>query len=297
MGRPIQKQVYLGTVGSTTNPVPHQIQAEVYAATDSGYNAGYLVSQNSPHRFRAYNATTSNSSICTLVNGTGNLVAGTASVKVFPVGSDPTTYATATANLLALSNANVVMGGTGYHVGDTLALVGGTGTATHVTVTANSTGGIITGLSTPTVAGSYSVLPSNIANISTSNVTGNGTGATVSFNFGINAVNITNGGAGYGADVVLVFPQANVAPTATGTATLGVVNNTISVAAPGVVNVSNPTIVVESSSGTTEYVQAIQSRDKLVTYQGNVYTWLAKGQVPPSDYATLGVKLAYLDTL
>lgn len=73
-----------------------------------------------------------------------------------------------------VTSATVAAGGTGYTNGDTLTVVGGTGTAATLTVTGVSSG-VITSVSIAT-AGSYSVFP-----VSPVSVTG-GTGTTATFN-------------------------------------------------------------------------------------------------------------------
>lgn len=179
MGRPINAQRFLGS------NAPHQIQATAWGTADSGGTAGFLTQQNSPRRFRT--TTPNGSSLTTFVNGPGNIVSGTSYVKVFPVGTQPTTPATGNATLLAVGNANVVFGGLGYQPGDFITFVGGTYlAAANVKVLAVNiaAGNAITSLSTP-VAGhqEYSALPLNILSIPTANSTGNGHGAIVSSNF------------------------------------------------------------------------------------------------------------------
>jgi hypothetical protein len=73
-----------------------------------------------------------------------------------------------------VASATVASGGTGYTNGDTLTVVGGTGTAATLTVTGVSTG-VITSVSVAS-AGSYSVFPPSPVS-----VTG-GTGSTATFN-------------------------------------------------------------------------------------------------------------------
>jgi hypothetical protein len=292
MGRPINAQRFLGA------NAPHQIQATVWGTADSSATAGYLTQQNSPHRFRT--TTVNGTSLTTFVNGSGNLVAGTSYVKVFPEGSYVTTPATGTAKLKALATGNsVVSGGNGYVVGDYINFVGGTfTTAANVQVTAISGANAVVSVSSP-VAGTqgYTVLPSNVAAITTSNATGNGSGAVLSFNFGVESASVTTGGAGYTAAAFVVEGET-VAPTFTQPTVVAyaVTTGAVVVLTPGVVNV-NPVVVIEESSGTTEYVKTLTSMNYLNTYQGNQYRWLYKGQIIPSDYASLGVKLCYLDTL
>ncbi len=293
MGRPINAKNFLGA------KAPHQIQATVWGAADSGSTAGHLSQQNSPRRFRT--TTVNGTSLTKFINGPGNLVSGTSFVQVFPVGTQPTTPATGNATLLSVGNANVVFGGTGYQVGDYITFVGGTFlSAANVQVLAvnSAAGNAIISLSTP-VSGhqEYSVLPSNIAGIVTANATGNGTGAIISSNFGVDTANVITGGAGYTAAVFVVEGET-VAPTFTQPTVSGGVVTTgpVTVTSPGVVNV-NPVVTIEEQTGVTEYMSTLTSMNYLNTFQGNQYKWLYKGQTIPSDYASLGTKLAYLDTL
>jgi len=303
MGRPIKKQLYLGTIGTTNVAVPHQIQANVWTSFDSTGTAGYLTAQNSTTRFRA-TSINGNTSVCTLVNAAPTTT-GQVTVKVFPISGDPTVAATANATVGTVGNANVVVGGTGYNVGDAITAVGGTfGTAAAYTVTANTGNGVIVSLSTPTVSTAtqkYSVLPANIAGITTTTNSANGVGAIISSNFGLSTSYILTGGAGYGgtADVIFYTGRADfVTPTVTApTITSGVVaTGALSVTGTGVLN-AIPTITVEGLTGTTEYVKDLTSQNYLFTFQGNQYKWLPKGATVPADYATVNPPIAYLDTL
>lgn len=291
MGRPINAQRFLGATA------PHQIQATVWGTADSGSTAGYLAQQNSPRRFRT--TTINGSSITTFVNGPGNLVAGTSFVKVFPLsGSAPTVDATGSAKLKAVSLA-VANGGANYQVGDTVTLVGGAFTAAaHTTVATLGSGNSIATLNA--IAGGtegYTALPANVLAIATSTNSANGHGAILSANFGVESASVLTGGAGYTTAQFLVN-GATTAPTFTQpTVTNGVVaTGAVTVLTPGVVNV-NPTVTIEEATGATEYVSTLTSMNYLNTFQGNQYRWLYRGQAVPSDYAALGVKLAYLDTL
>jgi hypothetical protein len=292
MGRPINAQRFLGATA------PHQIQATVYGPADSGSTAGYLTKQNSPHRFRA--ATVNGSSLTTFVNGSGNLVVGTSYVAVFPVGTIPTTPATGSAKLKGISATTIISGGTGYAALDYLTLVGGTFTsAVNVQVlTVNGANAVLT-VSAP-VAGTqgYTVLPANVAAIATTTNSANGAGAVIGFNFGVESATVATGGAGY-TDATFIVNGAKTAPTFTEpTVVSGAVSTgAVVVLTAGIVNV-NPTVTIEGNSGTaTEYVKTITSANYLNTYQGNQYRWLYKEQAIPSDYNSLAVKLAYLDTL
>lgn len=289
MGRPLKRQKYFGHLAT------HQIQSTTWGASDSSAVAGYLTKQNSTNKFRAH--TINGNSLTTLCNG-NPVSTGFSSVKAFPVGNDPITYAIATGALKAV-RATLVSGGGIYHANDVLNLVGGTSTY-PANITVNTTGANNTiATFTLNVTGTnqgYTALPSNIAGVATTDTTNaNGTGAIFSVNFGLESVTITNGGSHY-SNASLIFSQATTAPTTTPAIIGGVVQNTIVVNTPGVINVGTPTIVVEGSTGTTEYVKQLQSEHQILTFSGNIYNWLPKGATVSSDYATLGVNLAFLDT-
>ena len=291
MGRPIKHKVYLGATA------PHQIQATVYGPADSGATAGYLTKQNSPHRFRSH--TVNGNSLTTFVNGSGNLISGTSYVKVFPVGTIPTTPATGSVKLKALAATTVSNGGSGYMVNDYITLVGGTYTsAANVQVLSINGANAVVTVSAP-VAGTqgYTALPANVSAIATAKSTGNGVGAVIGFNFGVESATVASGGANY-TNAVFIVNGATVAPTFTQPTVVGgaVTTGAVSVLTPGTVNV-NPTVTIEGEAGTTEYVKTITSMNYLNTYQGNQYRWFYNEQPIPSDYLSLGVKLAYLDTL
>lgn len=296
MGRPIKRQKYFDHVGPNHTPAIHQIQSTTWGAADSSVQPGYLTKQKSQNKFRAH--TVNGNSLTVLCNGTPTST-GFSSVKVFPLGNDPITYATGTANLKAV-NATLVSGGGQYHVNDVLNLVGGTSAhAANITVNSVGANNTIATFTLNTIATNqgYVALPSNIAGVATTDTTNaNGTGAIFSVNFGLESVNITYGGSNY-SNANIAFPQATNQPTTTPIILGGVVQNNVVVNTSGIINVGNPTMVIEGNNGTTEYVKYLQSEHQLLTFQGHVYNWLPKGAIPPADYQTLGISLAYLDTL
>ena len=95
-----------------------------------------------------------------------------------------------------VQSADIVSGGTGYTVNDTLTVVGGTGTAATLTVDAVS-GGVITAVSVAG-AGSYSANPTNPVS-----VTG-GTGSNATFSLDISGEFSYSYDAGLGAEVAIV---------------------------------------------------------------------------------------------
>jgi hypothetical protein len=118
--------------------------------------------------------------------------------------SAPTTaggvQATASITLRNGGNPPIVSGGTGYTVGDTLTAVGGTFTvAATFSVTAVS-GGVVTGV-TATNQGVYTVPPSNPVSFTG----GTGSGVTLTLNFIVGAIAITNAGSGYVEQPTVTF--------------------------------------------------------------------------------------------
>jgi hypothetical protein len=119
--------------------------------------------------------------------------------------SAPTTaggvQATATVTIGLVSVTGIANGGTGYTVGNTLTVVGGTFTvACQVTVTTVSSG-VITGVSVAT-GGSYTVAPTNPVSVTG----GSGSGATFNLSFCIgSAFTITNAGSGYIEQPTITF--------------------------------------------------------------------------------------------
>jgi hypothetical protein len=117
--------------------------------------------------------------------------------------SAPTTaggiQATATCTVMQ-GTITIAGGGTGYTAGDVLTFVGGTGSATTVTVSTVSSG-VITAV-TNNQFGAYSVVPANPISVTG----GTGTGATFNSNWVLqNSFTITNAGSGYVEQPTVTF--------------------------------------------------------------------------------------------
>jgi hypothetical protein len=108
--------------------------------------------------------------------------------------SAPTTaggvQATAT-SLMGINVIGIVSGGTGYTVGNTLTLVGGTGTVATLTVSTVSSG-VITAVTVGSF-GSYSVVPTNPISVTG----GSGSGATFTSTWAVGTVSVATAGSGY----------------------------------------------------------------------------------------------------
>jgi hypothetical protein len=113
--------------------------------------------------------------------------------------SAPTTaggvQATATCTVMFNITATIASGGTGYTVGDTLTMVGGTPTSTGGTFTVSSvSSGAVTGVTAGSKA--YTALPSNP--VSTTVSPAGGTGCTLNVAYSIDPGGLTIGTAGSG---------------------------------------------------------------------------------------------------
>jgi hypothetical protein len=105
----------------------------------------------------------------------------------------------------------VVAAGSGYTVGGLLTVTGGTGTKATLLINAIGAGGAIASVSLVD-PGAYSVLPTAAAATTCS---GAGTGATVSFTWGISAVTVTAAGTGYSlsdVNIAATLPAPTVTP-------------------------------------------------------------------------------------
>jgi hypothetical protein len=161
--------------------------------------------------------------------GTVTAITGTAggSYTVVPTItiSAPTTaggvQATGTVGMSALTTA-LASGGTGYAIGDTITLTGGTFTQAIVLTVATLSGSAVATFTTNN-AGTYSVLPTNpVAQGSTS---GGGSGATfniTAWQVRTTAFTITNAGSGYVEQPTVTFSSGSAAAYASVGSAVGV---------------------------------------------------------------------------
>ena len=176
------KTPYIQSVGSDTN-VPFTILTQGTGAIDlAAGSSGVNIS---------------NGGTVTAVTRT----AGGSAYTTFPsvAISAPTTaggvQATASVTRMFNSAATIAGGGTGYTVGDTLTVVGGTPISTAATYTvATVSAGVITSVTVPT-SQAYTALPSNPVSVTG----GTGSGATLNLTWAVDpgGLSITNAGSGY----------------------------------------------------------------------------------------------------
>lgn len=283
MGRPLQKQKYLGA------NAPHQIQSTIWGAKDTSATAGFLARQNSDDRFLT--TTVNGTSLTTFVN-TAPTAPGQCTVKFFPANSSVGSGAVLSP-LMALNAVTLVNPGTGYTANSTIHLVGGTSSnaATISVDTITGNGAVATFHIVATPNQNYSALPANAANVQVTG--GSGTGASFNTSFNLANVAITAGGSGYTtANIVIEGGNGNGAH-ATATLTANVIT-AVTVTAAGAGYTAIPTVVVEAELGTTEYVKHLASY-RVITQSGRVYRWLPNGVAVPPDYAN--INWGYLDTL
>lgn len=139
--------------------------------------------------------------IASLGNGVGGgtvtLAGSYITLPTLSISGGGGTGATATLLMKGLVPTAIAAAGTGYNVGDTITLTGGTFASATILTVATLVGGAGTGVASVTVStpGSYSVLPANPVAQGTSS--GSGTGATFTMAWGILSVNMTASGTGY----------------------------------------------------------------------------------------------------
>ena len=131
----------------------------------------------------------------------------------------PTNNASANIASLSLVSANLVSGGNNYLVGDIISLVGGTysnaGNLQVTTVNVSNSNSIVTFSLLPTIDQGYISLPANVANVASYCLTSNGSGATFSVSFGIESIQVVNGGNNfsYTPNIVVHYSNAYIGAT------------------------------------------------------------------------------------
>jgi len=136
----------------------------------------------------------------TVTNGGTVAYTSTPSVAITAPTTAGGVQATASATMRNTGTPAVAFGGTGYTVGDTLTVVGGTSTIVITFTVATVSAGVITSV-TALNQGQYTVLPSNPVSVTG----GTGTGATFNLSFIVTLLTITNAGSGYVEQPTVTF--------------------------------------------------------------------------------------------
>jgi len=294
MGRPLKDKYFKAS--NDNNGATMQIQCLAWGANDSASTAGVLVGQKSPVKFKA--KTANGTSQGKLTNGPAPTAAGQIVVKCFPEGTAPTVIATANATL-GVTAATVTLGGSGYAVNDYVTLTGGTftGAANVKVLTVNGNGAILTVGAPVNALGTqkYTALPSNIANVAVGSTTGTGNNATFSCTFGLDTSYITGTGNGY-VTPVMAYSNELTLPVVTAPT---VVSGNIAVQQLTITSRGSfsamPNVIVDETTGVTEYVKSIDGHHYLTTFAGNHYRFVHHSGNVLSSWGNTNV--AFLDTL
>lgn len=159
----------------------------------------------------------------TSVNATG----GVTGVVLINGGSDPSVPSNPLATTLdtAIHTVRLAIisggGGSGYVAGDTLTVVGGTGTAATFVVATTGGGGSVTGVTLAT-PGDYTVLPTNpVATTTSGGGTGcqlqlyfGGSGCTLNATWSVKSVAVLTPGSGYTSRPTIEFNTGNASAVA-----------------------------------------------------------------------------------
>jgi hypothetical protein len=156
----------------------------------------------------------SNGGTVTAITGTaGGSYTTIPTITISPPTTAGGTQATGTVAMQVTSNSTIASAGTGYAIGDTITLSGGTfSSAAVLTVATLSGSGVAT--FTVTSAGIYTVLPSNPISTTTS---GSGTGFQLTGSWTVRGTSftITNAGSGYVEQPTVTFSSGSAAAYAT----------------------------------------------------------------------------------
>jgi hypothetical protein len=260
MGRPINSK-YIKTTSA------NYIECTAWVTGDTQARTGTIVKQNGSQTYWVSTAAAggpssgpgpSGSYLCKLQSATPT-AGGQMQIAVAPTVT-PTSAATVTVHM-GVTGATIVSHGgttTPYQVGDTLTVVGGTGTAATFTVNTVSSGGVATfTIATP---GSYTVLPTNPVSVTDSPTTGASPSATFNLtSYDVVAVTST-GGSGYGNNNVIDFSGGGYTTpaSATMTASSGTLSGTATIVSHGSGYTTIPTATI-TSLGTIEYVYKLNN--------------------------------------
>ena len=194
------------------------------------------------------------------------------------------------------ASATIQAGGTGYTVGDTLTLVGGTGGVATFTV-ATVSAGVITSVA-PANFGQYSVAPTNPVSVTG----GTGSGATLNVSYGLGtSYTITNAGSGYVEQPTLTISGQTSGSGAAAYATVGSgtvvksIGSTMLFQTPGgtafgVTDIANSVNYIrnQGSSSGFQVFSTVQGADTNTSY-----AITSKGNGAVSLYTNLGNQLQF----
>jgi len=186
------KTPYIQSVGSDTN-VPFTILTQGTGAIDlAAGSSGVNISNGGTVTALTFTAS-------------GNAYTSFPSIAITAPTTAGGVQATATLNRLFQNIATVAGGGTGYTVGNTLTVVGGTPAGSAATLTVSSvSGGVITAVASANFA-QYTALPTNPVSVTG----GTGSGATLNLQWsvltGTGSYTITNAGSGYVEQPTVTF--------------------------------------------------------------------------------------------
>ena len=187
-------------------------------------------------------------------------------------------------------NGTVNAGGQYYHLGDTLTVVGGTGTSATFTVTNVGTNGAVLTVALSGI-GNYSALPT-LSGVATTVSPGGGTGCTLNLIMGIGSIAVATGGSQYTAPPVInITGGGGINATSNAILTAGSLSS-IQMTNTGTGYTSAPTVTFVSGDGATATPYLVPTgvgNINLLYNGGNTYT-LPPGVTitPQGSGATVG---------
>jgi len=131
----------------------------------------------------------------------------------------PTNNVVASVSSLQLVSANIVATGNNYSIGENISVIGGifnnvaTIQVTNVNVAANNS--IVSFMLNPVTDEGYTIIPSNIANVATSSINGNGSGATFNVAFGLESIFVSETGNNFTSTPSVTVIDSNATIPAT----------------------------------------------------------------------------------
>ena len=253
MGRPLNKK-YFGAIARSGQTIRC-----TYKKGATTYADGFIVRARGNRKFLVQSVAggVGSQAVCLLVN-TAPSNSGEMTIKVFPyAASTPGSGAAASVSAFQVVSGTVTAAGSGYTVGDTLTLVGGTFSAAGIfTVTSVDGSGAVTGINLTTV-GTYTVAPSGARTTTSLNSggylgSGNGTSCTITANFGIKTFSVTPGSLYDAAPAVTISGGGGTGAYAVSGLSGGGVTLTLESPGTGYVgNVNTVTVTLTKVGGST----------------------------------------------